>query len=138
MPPRWSARDRRTTGILVLAGAALLAGAAVVGISDNPPGIALAYLGIAALIVAAVHRWREPRKFLWLLLVSVLAFLFMAFVHNVGYAAAESETASWFRAIMGGASVAAFVVAVLVCPAGCVVGAVGAIVTRLRRQRGAA
>lgn len=123
-----------TTLLLVVVGIAFLAIAWAVGISDNPPGIVLTYLGIGTLIVAAVHRWREPRKFLWLLLVSALGLIFFAFVHNLGYAAAESETADWFQAIMGAVSVTAFLLAVLVCPAGCVVGAVGALVARVRRH----
>lgn len=126
---------RWTTLLLAMVGIALLALALAVGVTDNPPGIALACLGVGALIVAAVHRWREPRKFLWLLLVSALALVFFGFVHNLGYAAAESETAAWFRAIMGAASVTGFVLAVLVCPAGCVVGAVGALWARARSGR---
>ncbi len=136
MEDRLRARSRsRTTLLLAGVGIALLALALAVGVNDNPPGIGLAYLAIGALILAVAHRWREPRKFLWLLLVSALALVFFGFVHNLGYAAAESETAAWFKAIMGAASVTGFVLAVLVCPAGCVIGVVGALWARARGAR---
>ncbi len=65
----------RIITLILLAVCGLLAiAASVIGIDDNPPGILLAFLAATAFILAFVHPWRTPRKFLFLLLASVLGF----------------------------------------------------------------
>ena len=62
----------RAGTVVLLALAAVLAAVAVlVGIDDNPPGIALAALAGAVLVTGLVHHWRAPRRFLVLAAASV-------------------------------------------------------------------
>ena len=66
-------------------GCLALVGALVVGIDDNPPGIALIFGAMICLIASAVWTWRRPRSFLLLFAGSVLGFVVFAVLHNVLY-----------------------------------------------------
>jgi len=122
---------------LVAIGCVALAGALIVGISDNPPGIALVYGGIVCLVLAAVCRWQRPKSFFLLFVFSALGFVVFAVLHNVFYAIGESVSASWLKAVMEGLHVGAFLIALLLCPAGVLVGLVGWIAALIRgRGRG--
>jgi hypothetical protein len=87
-------------------------------------------------VLAVVHRWRRPRSFLKLMIWSLVGFVVFAVLHNLGYAAAE-----YFGdvAIVHGAfevlHVGFFLAAVMLCPAGVIVGAVGAVVMWIRARR---
>jgi uncharacterized membrane protein (UPF0136 family) len=62
--------------LILLAICGLLAIAAlVVGIDDNLPGILLAFIAATAFFLAFVHPWRTARKFMLLLLASILGFV---------------------------------------------------------------
>jgi hypothetical protein len=61
-----------TFRILAL-GAALALAAMIVGIGDNPRGILLAFLAVIAFVLAFVHPWQTPKRYLYLLCISVLA-----------------------------------------------------------------
>ena len=67
-------RNRKVTVVFLAIAAALAAAAGLVGISDNPPGILLAYGAAAALVLAFVHPWRTSRQFRYLLYGSFLGF----------------------------------------------------------------
>lgn len=54
----------KATVILVVLATVLAAGAVLVGVDDNPPGIALAVLAGSILVTALVHHWRSPKRFL--------------------------------------------------------------------------
>jgi hypothetical protein len=60
----------RVTVILVAVATVSAAGAVLVGIDDNPPGVALAVLAGTILVTAFVHHWRSPRRFLALCAIS--------------------------------------------------------------------
>jgi len=122
--------------VLVAIGCVTLAGGLIVGISDNPPGIALVYGGIICLVLAAVCRWRRPKSFLLLFAFSAAGFIVFAVLHNVFYAVGESVDISWVQSLMEALHVGAFLIALLLCPAGIVVGLVGwiAILIRTRRE----
>lgn len=128
---------RLLTALLLLAAVALIAAGAALGISDNPPGLVLVYLGVAAAIVAWVHRWREPRSFLRLFYGAVIAFAVFALLHNLGYAVASVTELRWLRGVWEALAAGAFVLAVVVAPAAFVVGLVGLGVAWLlgRRRR---
>ena len=67
--------DKKLT-LILLAICGLLAIAAIVaGIEDNLPGILLAFLAATAFVLAFVHPWRIAKKYLFLLLASVLGFI---------------------------------------------------------------
>jgi len=61
---------QRATVILVVLAAVSAAGAVLVGIEENPPGIALAMLAGSMLVTAFVHHWRTPKRFLALCAIS--------------------------------------------------------------------
>jgi hypothetical protein len=60
----------RVTATLLVLAAVSAAGAVLVGIDDNPPGIALAMLAGTILVTAFVHHWRSPKRFLALCAIS--------------------------------------------------------------------
>jgi hypothetical protein len=125
---------RRTAACLGIAGLLAIA-AGIVGISDNPPGILMLYAGASALVVAFVHPWRTSRPFRYLLYASVLGFVVFAVVHNVfEVVAARMGGPSFVVAVLQGIQVAAFLIAVLICPPALVIGAVGAIVMWIRSR----
>lgn len=55
---------QRASVILVVLSVVSVAGAVLVGVDDNPLGIAFAVLGGAMLVTAFVHHWRSPKRFL--------------------------------------------------------------------------
>jgi len=120
---------------LVAIGGLALAGASIIGISDNPPGIGLTYGAILCLIAAAVWRWRRPRSFLLLFAFSVVAFGVFVVAHNLFYGIGKSVDEAWIELLMEGLHVGAFLIAVLICPAGALVGLVGWIATVIRSWR---
>jgi hypothetical protein len=123
---------------LVALGSLATTGALLVGISDNPPGIALLYGGMVCLVLAAVCRWQRPKSFLLLLAFSALGFVVFAILHNLLYALGEMTALTWLKAILEALHVAAFLIALLLCPVGVLVGLVGwvAAVFRSRREPG--
>jgi hypothetical protein len=120
---------------LAVCGAAGIA-AGIVGISDNPPGIFLALLAAASFVLAFVHPWRTARQFRLFLYASALGFVIFAILHNVCEAlAGKLAAAGVLQVVLGGISVTAFLLAILVCPPAIVVGAVGSIVMFIRHRR---
>jgi uncharacterized membrane protein len=130
-----SGNNRRTTLVLVLAAAALVLAGLAVGVSDNPPGIALVSLASVTLVAAAVHPWRSPRPFVFLLVAGVLGFALAVVLSNLlegaaGVLAAGSAFAMVVEALGG----LAFLLAVFISPAAVLVGASGAIVMSVRHR----
>jgi len=72
----------------ILIAAGILTGAAsfVIGVSDNPPGIILLYIGLTCLAGAWVWNWTSPRDFWILLVISLAAFPVGVVLHNLFYA----------------------------------------------------
>ena len=125
----------RTLMLLVICGLLAIAAAAI-GIDDNLPGILSAFLAAAALILAFVHPWRASRQFMRLLYASVLGFIVFGLLHNVFEGIASNLGGSGLVLdLLNGAGAFFFLIAVLVCPAGLLVGAVGAAVMSIRNRR---
>lgn len=61
---------QRVSVILVVLAAVSAAAAVLVGVDDNPPGIALAVLAGTIFVTAFVHHWRSPQRFLVLFAIS--------------------------------------------------------------------
>jgi len=120
--------------MLFLAGAAVaLAAALLVGISDNLPGVALLYVAVTSLVLAFTHRWRVTKRFVILLVASLIGFPLAAVLHNAFYAL--GELAPVIKPATEALHVVFFLVALLLCPAGVLVGAVGSLVTWWHRRR---
>jgi hypothetical protein len=117
--PQW----KRTLVFFVVCGA-LAAAAGVVGIDDNSVGGSLAWLSAIALVLAFAHPWRTSRRFLLLTGASVLAFV-----------ACTVLSATLENAGVAGAGGIFFLIAIFLCPAGFVVGIIGATVTLVASRR---
>lgn len=126
-------RRRLTTLLFLAIGAAALIVAFAVGIADNPTGLALVYGAVTAFLLAWVHPWRSIRRFLVLLGASLFGFPIAVFLHNLLYALAEllSEFVGLAQ-VLGFLEAVFFIVAVVVCPPGIAVGAVGAAILGIR------
>lgn len=124
-------RTLGSLGICVLA----LIGAAILGVDDNPPGLAFTYLAAISFVIAFAHSWRSIRQFGVLVLVSVLGFVIFALLHNLLEGSASNLTgSSWLKPVLEGASVVAFLIAVLITPAAVAVGLIGAAILLVRKQ----
>ncbi len=119
----FSPQSRRRTLLLLVICGALAAAAAVAGIDDNLPGQSLAFLSAIALVLAFVHPWRTSRRFLLLIGASALGFVVFAVLSSV------MENAG----VAGGGVF--FLLAIFLCPAGLLVGILGAVVTLTRERR---
>jgi hypothetical protein len=117
-------------------GAAAAIAAALVGITDNPPGIVLALAAALALVLAFVHPWRTPRQFGRLLLASVLGFVLFVVLHNVFEALAGMvEDIAVLHGLLEGLGGAAFILATLICPPAFLVSVVALVVALTRNRR---
>jgi len=124
----------RTLILLAICGLLAIA-AAVVGIDDNPPGILLAFLAATAFVLAFVHPWRTSRQFRRLLYASALGFVVFGLLHIVCEVIASNIGGSGLvQDLLNGAGAVFFLIAVLVCPPGMLVGAVGAVVMSIRNR----
>jgi len=113
---------RRTLLFLVICGALAVA-AGIIGTTDNLVGSSLVWLSAIALVLAFVHPWRTSRRFLLLIGASVLGFVVFAVLSAV------MENAG----VVGGGVF--FLLALFLCPAGFLVGIIGAVVTLTRERR---
>ena len=108
----------------------------IIGISDNPPGIALTYIAVSTLILVFVHRWREVKKFVILLIASVIGFPIFVILHNLFYALAVlSSDISVLYQLLEFLHALFFIIAIILCPPGIVIGGIGSIVIHFKRKR---
>ncbi|HOC42499.1 MAG TPA: hypothetical protein PKJ99_05695 [Thermoanaerobaculales bacterium] len=131
-----SSHNRTVTALLLVIAGALAAAAALVGISDNLPGILLLYAAAFALVLAFVHPWRASRKFRYLFYASALGFVVFAVAHNVlEVVAGRMGGPGLVVAALQGIQVAAFLIALLICPAAFIIGLAGGVVMWIRGRR---
>ena len=125
------------TFILLLVCGLLAIAAATVGIDDNLPGVLLAFLAATAFVLAFVHPWRTAKKFVLLLLASVLGFvLYIALNIVLDIAAQDPATAGALQYLLQSPVVeASSVIIAILCPAAFIVGAVGAVVMFISNRR---
>src|SRR3972149_5594358 len=76
-------RNRITTFILLAICGLLALAAVAVGIEDNLPGILLAFLAATTFVLAFAHTWRTARKFMFLLLASVLGLVLFVILNII-------------------------------------------------------
>ena len=123
-------RTRKVTLVLVTICCVSLIVAFLVGISDNLPGLLLCYVAVTALILAFVHTWRQVKRFLILLGASLIGFPLFVILHNLfyglGQVAADIIVLGYLLECLNAVF---FLVAIMVCPPGVLIGAVGSVVT---------
>lgn len=83
----------KTIALLGICGILSIA-STVVGIDDNPPGVLLALFAAIALVLAFVHPWRITKKFLFLILVSLLGFVFFIFLNIISDSIVQNPATS--------------------------------------------
>jgi uncharacterized membrane protein (UPF0136 family) len=126
----------KTLILLVTCGLSAIA-ATVVGINDNPPGILLAFLAAIAFVLAFVHPWRTARKFMFLLLASVLGFVLFVILNIIFDSVAHNPATSGALQdlIQSPAIDTLNLIIAMICPAAFIVGAVGSVVMFIRNHR---
>jgi signal transduction histidine kinase len=129
--------NRKTTLILLAICGLLAIAAVLVGIDDNPPGVLLAFLAATAFVLAFVYPWRTAKKFMFLLLASVLGFVLYIILNIVLDTAAQNPaTAGALQALLQSpvADAVSIIIAML-CAAAFTVGAVGSAAMFIRNRR---
>ena len=123
-------RKAMISTVLVVICCGSLISAFIVGISGNLPGLALCYVAAISIILALVHSWRRSKYFLILLCASLAGFAVFVLLHNVFYALSQMATdIIILRKLLEFSHALFFLIAILVCPAGFLVGIVGSIIT---------
>ena len=114
----------------------LIIAAFIVGIADNPPGAVLLYAGTFALILTIAHRWREVKKFTILALASLIGIPIFVVLHNLWEVLGEkSADTTLLYNLLTGLGVISFLAALIVCPAGLIIGISGIIVLAIKTRR---
>jgi uncharacterized membrane protein (UPF0136 family) len=138
MTGAFSTPHNRKMTLILLAICGLLAIAArIVGINDNLPGILLAFLAATAFVLAFVHPWQTARKFIFLILASILGFaLFVILNIIIDTAAQNPANAGALQDLLQSPAIDAFsIIIAMICPAAFIVGAVGSVVMFIRNRR---
>ena len=137
MSDAFSTPSNRIKALILLAICGLLAIAAVVvGIDDNPPGILLAFLAAITFVLAFAHSWRTARKFMFLLLASVLGFVLFVILNIIFDSVAQNPATSGALQdlIQSPAINALNLIIAMICPAAFIVGAVGSVAMFIRNR----
>ena len=120
--------ERPGTKPLLAIGVSLILAALGIGISDNPPGVGLTYLGLAFLCFSMIHQWRSAREYGTLLAVSIISFPVMVLLHNIfDNINTQIGTIPVVNQFLGGFAVIFFVGGVFIAPAVALVGLLAGI-----------
>jgi len=124
----FNGENLRLTLLLLALAIVAITIALIIGISDNPPGIIILYSGIILLIISLVYIWRKIRPFLILLVVSIVGIPVFAVLHNIFYGIAElTSDVKLLPEILRLFDTMSFIIALIICPSGIVVGLGGAL-----------
>jgi uncharacterized membrane protein len=122
--------------LLVACGLSAIA-SAVVGIDDNPPGVLLALLAAIAFVLAFTHPWRTTRKFMLLLLASVLGFVLFIISNIILDSIAQNPaTSGGLQTLIQSPAINALnLIFAMICQGAFIVGAVGSVAMLIRNCR---
>ncbi|MEA3286126.1 MAG: hypothetical protein U9Q77_01940 [Candidatus Marinimicrobia bacterium] len=119
-------RDR--TIPLIGAGIILMVIAFFMGISDNIPGIVVAFAGMTLIVFAFLHHWREARLFGTLFAVSVISFPVLVLLHNIFDGINQNiGTIPILNQLLSGLAVMSFLGAIFLAPAGILIGLIAGL-----------
>jgi len=121
--------NRKKTVILLSISIVLIFFALIIGIDDNPPGVLSIYVGFIFLMLTFIHYWRESKKFLILFVSSIIGGIVFGVLHNLfdGLQIMTGDVIVLSQ-ILVFLSVTSFLIALLVCPPGILIGIVGSLV----------
>jgi hypothetical protein len=130
-------RNRIRTLILLAMCGLLAIAAAAVGIDDNLPGILLAFLAAIAFVLAFVHPWRTARKFMFLLLASILGFVLFIILNIIlDTVAQDPANTGTLQGLLQSPAIDAFsIIFAMICTAAFIVGVVGSVAMFVRSRR---
>jgi hypothetical protein len=124
-----------TAGFLIAA-ALLFAGAAIVGTTDNPPGLIMFTAGVMSLFLSIFHPWRKPSNYG--ILAGICAAIILAIYIGIHFWASFAiEPGQAHTPTKGEGIVEAilFITILFVCVPGILVGIGGAIFWGIRTMR---
>jgi hypothetical protein len=129
--------NRIATLLLLLICSLLTITAAFLGVDDNPPGILLAYLAAISFVLAFTHPWRTVRKFVFLLLASVLGFVLFIILNIIFDTITQNLATSeeLLNLIQSPTTDALILTFTMICPAAFIIGVVGSVLTFIRSHR---
>ena len=129
--------NRIKTSILLAVCGLLAIAAVVAGIDNNLPGVLLAFLAATAFVLAFVHPWRTAKKFVLLLLASVLGFVLYIILNIIlDTAVQDPATAGALQDLLQSPVVGAVsIIIAMICPAAFIVGAAGSVAMFMRNRR---
>ena len=134
----FSTRSNRLKTLILLVICCLSAIAStVMGIDENPPGILLALLAAVTFVLAFSHPWRTARKFMFLLLASVLGFILFIILSMISDSIVQNPASSdtLQKLIESPVNEALSIIFAMLCSAAFLVGVVGAIVMFICNRR---
>ena len=138
--PTSTKRSRKVTLLWIAICCGCLIAAFIVGISDNLPGLTLCYIASVSVIIAFVHSWRRIKYFSILLIASLIGFFVFVVLHNVFYGLGQmAADINILRQLLDFLHAVFFLIALLICPAGILVGVVGgtaATIAHFKKRRG--
>lgn len=126
----------KTLTFLVVCGLSAI-GSVIVGIDDNLPGILLAFLAATAFVLAFAHTWRTARKFMFLLLASVLGLVLFVILNVILDSVTQNPaTSDALRNLIESPAINALIVTIaMILPAVIIVGAIGSVAMFIRSRR---
>jgi peptidoglycan/LPS O-acetylase OafA/YrhL len=124
----YAALKKRMTLILLVLSVISITFAIIIGISDNPPGILLCFLGCILFILSFSHSWRKPKPYLILLIISLLGFIVFVVLINIF----GGRLSGAFFEIIG---TLIFIVATMLFPVGIIIGGIGSLVTYYKKLK---
>jgi uncharacterized membrane protein (UPF0136 family) len=121
--------NRKMTLILLAMCGLLVIAAVVVGIDENLPGILLAFLAATAFVLAFVHPWRTARKFMFLLLASILGIVLFIILNIILDTVAQNPAnTGTLQDLLQSPVIDAFIIIIaMILSAAFIVGAVGSV-----------
>jgi uncharacterized membrane protein (UPF0136 family) len=110
--------------------------AVVVGIDDNMPGVLLAFFAAIVFVLAFVHPWRTARKFMYLILSSILGFVFFIILNIILDTVAQNpENTGTLQGLLQGSAIEAFsIIIAMICAAAFIVGTIGSVAMFIRNR----
>jgi disulfide bond formation protein DsbB len=130
-------RNRIKTFIFLVTCGLLAIASVVVGIDENPPGILLALLAAVTFVLAFSHPWRTAKKYMFLLLASVLGFILFMILSMISDSIVQNPASSdtLQKLIESAVNEALSIIFAMLCSAAFLVGVVGAVVMFIRNRR---
>ncbi len=123
------------TKVLLASGSVLVVIALVLGVSDNPPGIAVLGTGLGLMFYAFVHHWQDAAHFGTLFAVSIISLPVLVLLHNIFDGLNQNiGPIPVLSQLLEGLAVISFLVAILLSPVTAIIGLFGGLYFLLKSK----